>query len=205
MFDCSAQSHSLFIISTPGCKYYLKSLKYCECLLQPACTARWVGFTVLGLFYWSIKPGELNQAQRLLKNDFKQYLKPGLIIRLLNAIQGQFSCCLTIDRHEQISFLEVILQGNLMASYSTTHTKSFHCHKKYNCNFISRTNEPQHSCVYTRNGTLFPIWCTPFDHVPQVKSGALYREYDAIWDGRRDVMKIHYSLIVYKSSANASV
>jgi hypothetical protein len=45
---------SLWYMSRPHLKYYLKSLLY---------PARWAGLAVLGIFYLSIKPGKLSQAQ----------------------------------------------------------------------------------------------------------------------------------------------
>jgi hypothetical protein len=50
------------VVVRPGFKYYLKSIKYFEPLISNAWSVRWVVFSVYSLYYWSIKPGKLNQA-----------------------------------------------------------------------------------------------------------------------------------------------
>lgn len=49
-------------LGRPGIKYKNVNLfKYFECLVKSAWHARWVGYDVLGLFYWFIMSGNFKQ------------------------------------------------------------------------------------------------------------------------------------------------
>lgn len=45
------------------CQILYVQILYFESFLLPAWSVRWLGFAILGLFYWSVKPGKLNQAK----------------------------------------------------------------------------------------------------------------------------------------------
>lgn len=54
--------YSIGPLGRPGIKYKNVNLfKYFECLVKSAWHARWVGYDVLGLFYWFIMSGNFKQ------------------------------------------------------------------------------------------------------------------------------------------------